>query len=272
MTPRRGFTLVELLITVVLLGIVGLGISSMLVSQMRFFSKASSARDARAVSRNALNLVRDEMRMIEPRGITAATTTSITVRVPYAIGVYCAANTVALVPVDSLVYATAVFRGYAYRDTAMNANYTYVASTTAPVTGAAITCSGVPGITPLTGGPLLVLSPAFPGLAAGAPVMLYQTITYSLAASTLVPGRTAFWRTVTGGAAEEMAVPFENTAIFRFYVSGSLTSQANVPGTLNTITGLEIVLTGQSERISQGTNLPESKSTRVSILFRNAVY
>ena len=272
MTRRRGFTLVELLITVVLLGIVGLGISSMLVSQMRFFSRATGARDARAVSRNALNLVRDEMRMIEPRGITAATTTSITVRVPYAVGVYCASNTVALVPVDSLISATAVFRGYAYRDTAMNSTYSYVASTTAPTAGTATTCTGAPAITPLTGGRLLVLSPAFPSLAAGAPVVLFQTVTYSLAASTLVPGRTAFWRTVTGGAAEEMAVPFQNTAIFRFYVSGALTSQAAVPGTLNTITGLEILLTGQSERVSRATNAPESASTRVSILFRNAVY
>ena len=272
MRQRRGFTLVELLITVVLLGIVGLGISRMLVSQMRFFSRSTGARDARAVSRNALNLVRDEMRMIEPRGITAATTTSLTVRVPYAMGVICAASTVTLVPVDSLIYASAVFRGYAYRDTAMNANYVYVASTTAPTAGASATCTGAPAITPLAGAPVLVLSPALPSLAAGAPVLLYQTITYSLAASTLVTGRTAFWRTVTGGAAEEMAVPFENTAIFRFYVSGGLTSQAAVPGTLNTITGLEIVLTGQSERISQGTNTPESKSTRVSILFRNAVY
>lgn len=272
MRRRRGFTLVELLITVILLGIVGLGISRMLVSQMRFFSRATGARDARAVSRNALLLVRDEMRMIEPRGITAATTTSITVRVPYAMGVYCAASTVALVPVDSLVYASAVFRGYAYRDTAMNANYTYVGSTTAPTAGVALTCSGAPAITPLTGGRVLILSPALPSLSAGAPVLLYQSITYSLAASTLMTGRTAFWRSVAGGVAEEMAVPFQNTAIFRFYVSGALTSQAAVPGTLNTITGLEIVLTGQSERVSQATNSPESKSTRVSILFRNAVY
>ena len=272
MTTRRGFTLIELLVTVVLLGIVGLGVSSMLVSQMRFFSRATGARDARAVSRNALNLVRDEMRMIEPRGIIEATTTSITVRVPYAVGVYCASNTAAFVPVDSLVFTTAGFRGYAYRDTAMNASYTYVASSTAPTAGAAGTCTGAPAITPLAGGEVLVLSPALPSLAPGAPVLLWQRVSYSLAPSTLVPGRTAFWRTVAGGAAEEMAVPFENTAIFRFYVSGALVAQAAVPGTLNTITGLEIVLTGQSERVSQATNTPESASTRVSILFRNAVY
>ena len=46
-----------------------------------------------------------------------------------------------------------------------------------------------------------------PLLPAGAPVFIYQTITYSFANSVLVPGRTALWRTVAGGAAEEVAVP-----------------------------------------------------------------
>jgi prepilin-type N-terminal cleavage/methylation domain-containing protein len=272
MTRRRGFTLTEILIAVVLLGIVGLGISRLLVSQTRFFARATGARDARSVTRNALNIVRDEMRMIEPRGITAATTTSITVNVPYTMGIYCSSSTATFVPVDSLIRTTAVFRGYAYRDTALNASYTYVGSTTAPTAGTASNCTGTPGITPVTGGQTLALSPAFPTLAPGAPVFLYQTIRYRLAASTLVPGRTALWRDVTGGLSEEVAVPFQNTAIFRFYVSGGTTSQATVPGTLNTITGIELVLVGESERNSPGTSTPESKTVRLSIFFRNAVY
>jgi prepilin-type N-terminal cleavage/methylation domain-containing protein len=272
MMRRRGFTLTEILVAVVLLSMVGLGISRLLVSQTRFFSRATGARDARAVTRNALNIVRDEMRMIEPRGITAATTTSITVNVPYMMGVNCAASTVTFVPVDSLALANAVFRGYAYRDTALNASYTYVSSTTAPTTGLPATCSVGPGITPISNPHTYVLTPALPVLAPGAPVFLYQTIRYRLAASTLVPGRTALWRDVTGGLSEEVAVPFQNTAIFRFYVNGSTTSQAAVPASLNTITGIELVLVGESERNSPGTNRPESKSVRLSIFFRNAVF
>lgn len=271
MTRRQGFTLAEILVAVVMLGIVGIGVSNLLMSQTRFFSRATGARDARAVVRNALNIVRDEMRMIEPVGITAASTTSIRVRVPYAIGVYCSASTATFVPVDSLVYATAVFRGYAYRDTTLNANYVYVPSTTAPAAGVATNCTGTPGITPLTFGRTLLLSPAFPSLPAGAPVLLYQTVTYTLAASTLVPGRTALWRQVTGGASEEIAVPFQNTAIFRFYVSGGTASQASAPGTLSTISGIELVLIGESERNSPGTGTPESSAVRLSIFFRNSV-
>ena len=271
MRRRSGFTLAEVLVAVVLLGVVGLGITKLLQSQMRFFQRSTGGRDARSVTRNAVNLMRDEMRMIEPRGITAATTTSITVRVPYAMGVNCSASTATFVPVDSLVRTTAVFRGYAYRDTALNATYTYVASTTAPSSGTVTNCTTAVGITPLTNGQTLSLSPALPVLPAGAPVLLFQQITYSLAASVLVPGRTALWRTVLGGAAEEVAVPFNASSAFRFYVSGGTTSQATVPGTLNTISGLELVLAGESERNSPGTGTPESSGTRVSIFFRNAV-
>ena len=265
---RRGFTLIEILMAMVLLGIVGLGISRLLTSQMRFFTRSTNMRDARSVSRNALNVVRSEMRMIEPLGITAASNTSITVNVPYAMGVTCSANSGTFVPVDSLISATAVFAGYATRDTALNAQYSYVASGTAPVAGSAGDCTGV-GITAI--GPILSLSPALPVLPVGSPVLLYQTVTYSIGASTLVPGRDALWRTVTGGASEEVAAPISSASTINFYVSGATTSTATVPGTLSTITGIELVLVGQSERASPGTNTPESQSARVSIFFRNAV-
>lgn len=270
-TRRRGFTLVEVLLAVVLLGLVGAGITRLLSSQMRFFQRTTGMRDARAVSRNALNLMRSEMRMTEPLGITAASATSFTARIPYAMGVYCAASTATFMPIDSLINATAVFAGYAYRDTVVGSQYTYVSSTTVPTVGVPTDCSVTAAITPVSGGPTLALSPAIVTLAAGAPVFLYQTITYSLAASTLVPGRTALWRRVAGGANEEIAVPFDATSTFRYYVSGGTTSQANAPGTLSTISGIELVLIGESERNSPGTNAPESAATRVSIFFRNAV-
>jgi len=270
---RRGATLVELLVVIVILGIIGASVTNLLISQTRLFAREAGGRDARAVSRNELNIVRDEMRMIEPRGIVSATDTALTVRVPYAMGVYCASSTATFVPVDSLIYAQAVYDGYAYRDTALNAAYTYVAKTTAPTTGATATCTTGPGITPIPSGKLLVLAPALPTLAAGAPVLLYQTITYALGPSTLVPGRTALWRRVSGGTAEEIAVPFTNTAIFRFYVSGADVSQATPPtaGSLHTISGIELVLTGESERTVAGRTGPETSSVRLSIFFRNAV-
>lgn len=275
MTPRRrrraGLTLVELLVVMVLVGAFGLAVTRLLMSQTRMFARTAGARDARAVSRNALNIVRDEMRMIEPRGIVSASDTALTVNVPYAMGVYCASNTATFVPVDSLTWAQAVYAGYAYRDTSLNAGYTYVAKSGALTNGASSTCTGAPGITPISGGPLVVLSPALPSLPGGAPVLLYQTVTYRLAPSVLVPGRTALWRRVSGGVSEEIAVPFQNTAIFRFYVSGSSTAQNAPPATLSSITGIELVLVGESETRVAGRSGPETSSVRLSIFFRNAV-
>jgi prepilin-type N-terminal cleavage/methylation domain-containing protein len=267
---RRGLTLVEVLIAIVLLGIVGAGITRLLQSQMRFFSRSTNARDARAVTRNALNIVMGEMRMIEPRGIVAASTDSITVHVPYATGVHCASGTVTFAPVDSLIWAQAVYAGYAYRDTLSASVTTYVSAGGASLgTGTASTCTGA-GITPVSGGPLRIPSPTLPISTSGAPVLLYQTITYKFAASTLVPGRTALWRRVTGGATEEVAVPFGTGTRFRFYAGGTDADDA-VPSPLRGMTGVELLLIGESERTSPGTGAPETVTTRVPILFRNAV-
>jgi prepilin-type N-terminal cleavage/methylation domain-containing protein len=264
---RRGFSLIELLIAMVMIGIIGAGLVRLLQSQMRFFQRSAGAADARSVSRNAINIMRNEFRMVEPGGITAASPTSLTVRLPYRMGIFCSNSTGTFMPVDSLIGATAVYQGYASR--AATGAWTYVATTTAPVVGTNTDCTGAPAIALIPSGAVLQLSPALASTA-GTPLMLFQIVTYSIGASTLVPGRTALWRTVTGGAAEELAVPFDAASVFRYYVGG-VASQAAAPGTLSTISGIEMVLLGESERNSPGTNAPESQTTRVSIFLRNAV-
>ena len=273
MTARRAFTLAELLVAIVVFGIVGVGVSRLLMSQMRFFTSLTGQRDARSVSRNALTIVRDEMRMIEPRGIVSANATTFQVRVPYAVGLYCTANTALFPPVDSLLFASAVFRGYAVRDTAVSATYRYVASTSTPTAGTVTSCTGAPVSMTRPDASWRILS--LPGsaltLASGASVVLYQSITYELAASTLVPGRTALWRRVAGGTDEEIAVPFGVSSVFRYHVSGSATAQDAAPADLSQITGVELVLVGESERTAADRRVPETAPVRLSILFRNAV-
>jgi prepilin-type N-terminal cleavage/methylation domain-containing protein len=270
MKRRRGLSLVEILIAIVLLGIVGAGITRLMQSQMRFFARSTNARDARAVSRNALNLVRDEMKMIEPYGIAAATPDSITVRLPIATGLYCSANTATFAPIDSLVYATASWGGFAWRDTTATSNYTYVTSVTAPIAGLDASCTGV-GLGVVPSGRTLIL-PAAPGtVIVGAPIILFQTVTYKIAASVLVPGRSALWRKAGTLAAEEVATPVDATSHIRFFESGAVTAQDAVPATLSNITGIQLVLLGESERNSPGTAAPETNTQRVSIFFRNVV-
>jgi prepilin-type N-terminal cleavage/methylation domain-containing protein len=269
-SDRRGLSLVELLIAVVLLGIVGAGITRMLQSQMRYFSRTTNAQEARSVSRNALNLLRSELRMVEPLGIVAASADSLTVRLPYATGLNCSLSTGTFAAIDSLTQATAVFAGYAWKDTISSSTYNYVASATAPAAGLPASCTTV-GLAVIPGGRELILSAAIPTVVVGAPLLLYQTVTYKIAASSIVPGRTALWRRVTGGANEEIAVPFDPTTRFRFYTIGGTTAADAVPSPVTTMSGVELVLVGESERPSPGTNAPEEQATRVAVFFRNSV-
>ncbi len=266
---RRGLTLIEVLLAIVLLGIVGVGITRMLSSQLRFFARGSAARDARSVSRNALNLTRSELRMAEPAGVLAATRDSVTIRLPYLMGLYCSASSAMFVPTDSLTLATAQYGGYAWRDTTANSAYTYVTGTSALSVGADALCTGV-GLAKIPGGTIYTVVPAMGALAPSAPFFIWQTVTYKFATSTLVPGRRALWRQAGSAAAEEVAVPLDTASRFNFYTTGTASS-TTVPSPLNTMRGLEILIYGESERTSPGRTAPEESLQRVSIFFRNAV-
>lgn len=266
---RRGLSLVEILIAIVLLGIVGAGITRMLSSQLRFFARGTNARDARTVSRNALNLTRAELRMIEPDGIVAASEDSIRVRLPYLMGLYCSTSTATFVPADSLQYAQAQYGGYAWRDTASGSTYTYTVGAAVPASALATVCTTA-GLAQIPDGLVLSVTPVLGSVPTGAPFFLWQTVTYRFAASTLVPGRLALWRQAGSAAAEEVAVPVDSLSRFNFYTTG-VTSSTTVPSPLNTMRGLEILLYGESERTSPGRTGPEESLQRVSIFFRNAV-
>lgn len=266
---RRGLTLVEVMIAVVLLGIVGAGITRLLQSQMRYFARTTNQQEARSASRSALNLMRAEMRMIDPLGIVAVGADSFRVRLPYATGLHCAAGIGTFAPVDSLTLATAVYSGYAWKDTTATATYTYVNSGTAPTAGLATACT-LAGLGTVPGGPIWNIG-ATPTTVVGAPLILFQTVTYRIAESVLLPGRMAVWRQPLGGTAEEIAVPFGADSRFRFYIAGANVAQDAVPSPVTATTGVELVLVGESERSSPGTAVPESRESRVAIFFRNSV-
>src|SRR5689334_24496074 len=121
MTTRRGFTLAELLVGMVIMGIIGVALSTLIVSQSRFYDNQAQRRRARFVSRTAVNAALSDLRMVEATGgVVAATAKQVTLRVPYAIGTVCASTpaqmTLSIWPLDSTVYATASFSGYAWRD------------------------------------------------------------------------------------------------------------------------------------------------------------
>ena len=118
--PRRGMSLPEMLIAIVVFGIIGTASVRVLLSQTRYYDVQLKKRAARSVSRASVNMMLSELRMMESAaGVEAASATSITLRVPYAMGMVCgasgAAAVVALLPADSTVLANATASGHAWR-------------------------------------------------------------------------------------------------------------------------------------------------------------
>jgi prepilin-type N-terminal cleavage/methylation domain-containing protein len=66
--PRRGFTLTELMIVVVLMGVIGSMLTALLVRQQRFHRAVSSMTDARARTRDVANILPTDLRSISTVG------------------------------------------------------------------------------------------------------------------------------------------------------------------------------------------------------------
>jgi prepilin-type N-terminal cleavage/methylation domain-containing protein len=275
---RRGFTIIELLVGIVLLGIVGTLFTRLLTTQGRYFDRQGMGNAARNVSRSSLNRVVSDFRMIETTGgVVAATSTSLTVRIPFAIGVMCAnsggQSQISLLPVDSTTYANAGFYGYAWRNFSTGL-YTYVENPATEGAGNAATCTGAPQniATVPNGGRVVAVTPLLPaGGGLGTPVFLYSKIRYDFKASTAIPGTTGLYRTTIAPngveTTEELVAPFASTAGWKFFVlNGGSVAQTNPPGNLADIRGLELHLDG----LSEGT--AATKTTRETALFTTAVF
>lgn len=269
---RAGHSLTELLVGMTVLGVVGASLTRLIVYQSKAFERQSAGKQARAVARAAINLIQSELRMVEAAGgVSAATSTSITVRIPYAMGVICDNNTVSLLPADSMMYALANFSGYAWRDSATGA-YTYVESGASVSAGTAANCTAA-GVTTLTGGQVVDIGPALSAAAAkvGYNVFLEQRVTYSFGPSGLISGRTGLFRTPAAtGAAEEIAAPFDAASSFWFFDQNANAAQAAVP-TLANIRGIELHFTGQSERVPRGSSTYASSAMTTAVFFGNRV-
>jgi hypothetical protein len=246
------------------MGVIGTAVTGLIVSQSKFFGEQSAISNARAVSRSATNILISELRRLDSTGgVVAANNDSITIRVPYRMGVVCgsavAATTVSLLPVDSLVAATAGFSGYAWRDT-ITGVYTYREAGVSIAVPTALLCT-TNRINTVPGGAVSAVAPAAPGGAGPAvPIFLFQRVTYRFAPSvTLASGQRALWRRVHATAVnEELVAPFDSTAKFRFFVLNNASAQDAPPGNLADLRGIELVLTAINERATRtgGTTSP----------------
>jgi prepilin-type N-terminal cleavage/methylation domain-containing protein len=267
---RAGFTLAEVLVALTLTAVIGAIATGAFMSQSQFFDHQEKVGAARNVSRSAINVLTSEMRMVERSGgVVAASNAAITLRVPYALGLYCDAPSAGVariyrLPADPAMLADAKYAGYAFRTSP--STYTYVTSGGNPTPVPSADCTSA-GIATYPNAMVTNLPYGVPMLT-GTPVFLFQEVTYEFKASGEVPGRLGLFRNTTGDAPEELLAPFDGTAQFRFYVNDAATAETAVPALLNTITGLEITLDGLSERPGSG-GTHQRVPLKTSIFFRN---
>lgn len=286
---RRGFSLPELLISMVMVGMIGLVLTRLIVNESRTNNRQVLQRGARGVSRGALNIMMAELRMAEQSTAFSAVTagnapapsgTSLAVNVPWAIGVRCTPTEALMMPTDSLIgwIGRQYNRGVGVRD-ASSDEYdimTNIAVTphgnTALCNVAGINASGagaMPGMTPFT-----VASAMGGGL--GTPVMFYYQVRYTFKASTSVPGRIGLFRQVFSWSGsepeEELVAPFNAGSGFQYYRgTNRMPGAAPAPteANLRDISGVQLNLIGESERNAQGRANPEAANLSTAIFFRN---
>ncbi len=277
-STRKGVSLSELLVGMVILGVVGMALTRIMVTQARYFDHQKTSNMARNVSRGPLNRVVSDLRMVEAEGgVTAAVPSSITARVPYAIGVVCATVSgvthISLLPVDSAMYAAPGYSGYAWRNGEGRYQYRMTSQINSSlVTGVLQNCTNV-SVGNLTADKAKVvgITPALTDSAdVGTAVFLLREIRYKFKESTAIPGTTGLYRKVVAtGDEEELSAPYSNDAKFRFYVKSSTTAVDGPPADLSTLRGIQMNMTGQSEAVPRQGVLPQKAPFVTAVFFKN---
>jgi len=272
---RAGFTLTEMLIAMVILSLIGASLTRVLVVQTRLFSKNAAMRNTRSVTRSAMNMIDSDLRMVEAtHGIVSASSTALTLRVPYALGVICGTTSgttfISVAPVDSSVWATAGLTGYAWRDTTGVYNFTETSITVSSSSNAVCTAAS---ITTLTNGRTVAVTPGFPAGAVPGTVMFFeQQIKYEFKNSVAIPGAYGLFRTVVAtNSSNELVTPFTDQAVFRYYRLNADTSQAAAPNPLSSTTGIEFKLAAQSATKTEGSSSPDTTTVTTAVFFRNRI-
>lgn len=264
---RRGFTLAELLIAMVVLAILGTALARLLLSNSRFVAGQEARLDARQTSRAAMNLLLAELRMVTVAGITTATPDTLRARVPYAFGMLCGTTggtTIgALVPADSVRYAGPPADGVAVRGPGVT--YTFFPGVTASASTAGAVCAA-DSIRVVPGGRLVALSATGLGTP-GSVFYLYRNVGYWFGASTSLPGRRALWRQDAGGTTEILA-PFAATAGFVYLTGPQLTPVTAPPPA--TVRGIELRLVAESQVVPAGAQQFARVDLRPRVLLPNA--
>jgi prepilin-type N-terminal cleavage/methylation domain-containing protein len=280
---RGGFTLTEVMIALVMTGVIGGAVTSVFITQARFYDRQEKVDFARGVSRAGVNILMSELRMIDrDNGVVEASPTRLVLRVPYVLGVSCGGSGTVMslryAPTDPVVLADTenggVYSGFArltddgtwqYHDNTNSNVLPNLGAGVSVCTASVDTVRDIPG-----GGTMQLATPNAGAVAPRArPVMLYQRITYEFKASSAVPGRIGLFRRIERkGLDEELVAPFTANARFRFFINDSVSASVDPPSNLSQLTGIQLLLESASERPDRdGTYATVPHTT--SVFFKN---
>lgn len=227
----RGFTLVEILITVVVAGILGGALMSLVVGQQRFYARSDNEVLAQQNIRAAVDLMAAELRMAAPDDIVTATADSVTIRFDLVRGVVCGggSGSTHVYAYDSVSNAnlTSGIIGTAYSEP-YDSTFVYADGFTGTITGSnpasetLCQTNGAPTTEPSSAFRLVSGWTTTPPR--GSLVRWYGTLTYAFASSATDAGAQAIWRN-----GQELVTPFETGARF-WYVMENGSVQGSVSG------------------------------------------
>ena len=290
---RRGFTIVEIITSLVIIAIIGLAMTKLILGQTRAFQFDNGGRRARAAARSAMNILITDLRMTQDNGgvtFVDGANRRVDVRVPVVFGFVCENSgtsvVLSLVPTDSFQVASAKYGGYAVRDSTTGL-YTYVAAgltDTIQTTGSG-RCHGggvnifadTSTIAGRTGGVYIMSGVAVANWPIGAPAFVWQTVSYEFKTSQIYPGRYGLYRTVRGRAgtdttSDELIAPFKTSARFYYYAQSPYATrdvvQSSAPA-LNNIRGFQIFLPAESSDTMPTRNTPLSAAVTTAVFFKN---
>ncbi len=250
--------------------ILGTALVRILMGNSRFVNRQDAMMDARMTARAAMNVMAPELRMVSDSGLETATAKSVVVRVPYGFGLTCQTSggsvIASLIPTDSVMFATAVPDGMAWRDA--TGAYQFTAGVTVSSSTDQAACDA-DSVRVLAGGQRIAIATT-DTIPSGSIFYLYQRVTYQFSASVELAGRIGLWRQRGSGANEELAWPFDTAAGFGFLVGTALDALAAPPADLTTVSGLELKLLGMSELVPQGDSVPRTFDLRTRLTFMNA--
>jgi prepilin-type N-terminal cleavage/methylation domain-containing protein len=227
---RRGFSLIEMVIVLVLAAVVSTAAISMFTTQNQLNAEMTALGESQENARSAVQLVATELRSVGGGSVVAASGDRIVVRVPIVIGIICGANqgnrTSVYFPLEGRQLD---LRRDADGKMLLNANVGWQQRNLSGAdgfhgNGSRQACIDAGNGSAGSDGDYATLLGDDP---VGTPVMIYRDVTYSLAMSALDETRRAFYRTSLGEQIE-LAQGFSTATHFEFMLSNDGVWRASV--------------------------------------------